>query len=59
MFVSGPVGTSVIGSSEARIVSAMKSTACRGSGSVVGCGQRRAVHPALAVDVLGDERLAA
>ena len=38
MFVSGPVGTSVIGSSEARIVSAMKSTACRGSGSVVGAG---------------------
>ena len=38
MFVSGPVGTSVIGSSEARIVSAMKSTACCATGSVVGAG---------------------
>ena len=58
MFVSGPVGTSVIGSSDARIVSAMKSTACRGSGSVVGAGSDGPVHPALAVDVLRDERLA-
>ena len=38
MFVSGPVGTSVTGSSEARTMSAMKSTACRESGFVVGAG---------------------
>ena len=38
MFVSGPVGTRVTGSSEASRVSAMKSTACRATGLVFGSG---------------------
>ena len=44
---------------EAGARSAMKSTACSATGARRRRGQRRAVHPALAVDVLGDERLAA
>ena len=55
MFVSGPTGTSVMGCSEPWSRSAMKSTACWGTGSRPGGGELGAVEAGLSVDVGGDE----
>ncbi len=60
MFVSGPVGTSVTGSADSHDRPGDEVDGVLGNGlGRSAAGRDGPVHPALAVDVLGDERLAA
>ena len=59
MFVSGPSGTSVTGRPARGSRSAMKETRRPRRAALVARRQQRAVEPALAVDVRGDDELAA